>query len=159
MSRCREFGASLPCADFLLLRIERLPWVNIQGDSQSRLIYIQLMSISSLFNLVKSPSPSCDEAAAASTKWSCHHSIARHYPRFASPFLFLPQNSMFGSIRPRSCLRHILPYLGHGLGAFPRFTNAVAPDQMKADFGMGPGSSEPRWDGLPTAARIRQYDT
>jgi hypothetical protein len=68
MSRSLEFGASLPSADFLLLRTERLPYGNIQGDSQSRVMHIQLIAISSLSNLVKAPSPSCHEAATASTE-------------------------------------------------------------------------------------------
>jgi hypothetical protein len=136
MSRCLEFGASLPSADFLLLKTERLLCVNIQGDSQSRVIQIRLIAISSLSNLAKAPSPFRDGAATISTEWGRHHSIAWHHPRFASPFLFLPQGPLLGLIWPLSYLRRVLSPLGNGLGAFRRF--GVAPDQINADFGMNP---------------------
>jgi hypothetical protein len=68
MSKCLEFGASLPSADFLLLRTERLICVNIQGNSQSRVTPIQLMAIFSLSDLVKSPSSSCNEAATVTIR-------------------------------------------------------------------------------------------
>jgi hypothetical protein len=127
---------------------ECFPCVNIQGDSQSRAISIQLMVISSLSNIVKVPSPSCDEAATASTEWGRHHPIAWHYPRFASRFLFLPQRPLFGSIRPRSCRCRVLPHLGWVL-----FRDSPMPSLRTrltriSEWTLSPGSSEPERNGV-----------